>query len=261
MNITDLLETVHFSIGNLDITLGQVLGFGLVFLILAVAFWVTNKRILPYYLKKDKLEADEQKRLGRIISLIFFLLLIIGTLFIFEIDMQLFKDKPFMFRVSKIFIALLIIQFARISDWLVSKVMVQNYYARDTKDEKKDRSSIEKDSMKNEWKATRIIQYIVYIVSAIFIIRYFHLENTQLDLSTPEHTINLSASNLLTAILIIFLARLFAWPSGAAWQTSNKTRESTAPPGGEGVWTSNCGSNAFFPLHFCNSVTMLALTC
>lgn len=208
---TDFLETILFSINDHDVLLWQVLGFGVAFIVLAMAFWLTNQRILPYFLKKEKLEPKEKKRLGRIISLIFLLLFIISTLLIFKIDVRLFVDEPYTFKVSKIFIALLIIQFARLSDWVVSKLMVQNYYARDKHQEKTERSSIEKDSMKSEGKATRTIQYVVYILSAIFIIRFFHLENTNFDLPTPDQNINLSASNILTAILIIFLARLFAW--------------------------------------------------
>ncbi len=208
---TDFLKTILFSINDHDVLLWQVLGFGVAFIVLAMAFWLTNQRILPYFLKKEKLEPKEKKRLGRIISLIFLLLFIISTLLIFKIDVRLFVDEPYTFKVSKIFIALLIIQFARLSDWVVSKLMVQNYYARDKHQEKTERSSIEKDSMKSEGKATRTIQYVVYILSAIFIIRFFHLENTNFDLPTPDQNINLSASNILTAILIIFLARLFAW--------------------------------------------------
>lgn len=214
MQTDEFLQYVLVSFGKNEITVAQVIGFSL---LLSLLYWIWHflyRRILPSVFRKRNIETKARQRLGRNISLIFVLLVILGGIYMFRFNLELYASNSFVLKLSNIFEALLILQIARLLDWLISRVMLHNYYANRDAERKKAAESADPNNTdidtSSEAKATRTIQYIVYIISALFIIRSFNLENS-FFFSTQGHTIDLSLPNILTAILILFLARLFSW--------------------------------------------------
>ncbi len=164
----------------------------------------------------EGVDEKSKRNLLRIVSFIFILLALLGGVFIFKLDINLFSATRYSFTISKLVEVLLFIQVARLLDWIVSKVMLHNYYVnRDVEQKKKQeegrpKTTGEEVAKEPESKATRTIQYIVYIILAIIIIRAFRLEDTNV-FSDYERGINLNFSNILTAILVLFVARLLVW--------------------------------------------------
>lgn len=97
---------------------------------------------------------------------------------------------------------------ARITDWIISNFIHYQY--------KKDRASQDPPlpgeivQERGESRATTIVQYIVYLLAAIFIIRHFGLDINLIPNSLKTGG-DFRISRILFAILILLVARVFSW--------------------------------------------------
>lgn len=208
MSISDFFKTELFTIGSHQIIVEQI---ALLLVLLVSLFWVYRiifRRVLPAYYARVEIDEKQKKRTERLIKYIIYLIGLLGGMLIFRLDYALYPDTPF--KVSLILQALLIFQIARLIDWLISKVMLHNYYiSRDKEKEKTQKHATPNKS--TEAHASSTSQYIVYIICALWIISIFNLDHSWQVSSSEDHTFNLKFSKILIAVLILLAARLFAW--------------------------------------------------
>ena len=189
-----------FSIGSWSISAGQILGIVLTFLFIFLLYRLVINKILPWYYTVDSgIPEKEREGIRRTIMSILFLVLAIGLLIFLRFDYVLFTHNDFTLRVSTLFEGVLILQLARLLDRTLSRVLA-NTYQKTHPNEPTDFST------SANLKAGKTIQYIVYIVAAMYAIRVM-----QFDLTRQVAGVDLSISNILLGILIILLARLIVW--------------------------------------------------
>ena len=117
-----------FDIGSWSINIGQILGIlfslGFVFLL----YRLVIQRILPWYYSVDKeMPPKEKASVKRKLLSTLVLILLISFLIILRFDYVLFSRGEFILRITTLLEGLLILQFARILDRTLSRVLSNRY--------------------------------------------------------------------------------------------------------------------------------------
>ncbi len=205
-NLQETLEQILFQIGNKIFTLGDVLVISLILILAVVANRLVNSVFLPRYFQKEKIVTQNRKGVKITIATIIGLIALLAIVWSIGLNYELYNTESWRIRVDTIIQAGLIIQFARLLDWLISKALIYNYQRFRTEEgEEAVRPKIIKGEEK---KASRIVQYAVYVFAIILLLQGF----SQLDFrifSFQDYSFRIS--NVFWAILVILLARLLAW--------------------------------------------------
>jgi small-conductance mechanosensitive channel len=161
---------------------------------------------------------------------------IIFSLASVNFDYLIFTHPSITIRLSSLLTVVLAFQTARLIDWLISKVLITNYY--EIRGKQKQSIQENRYAQKAEKTADRTVQYIVYVAAILLTIQIFHINfrfgdlfddtvtTTQTDTppaandtidanddaNSGEKIIrNFRLNNFFIALLILLAARLGAW--------------------------------------------------
>ena len=170
----DFFNTELFNIWNNTIAVWQV---GLAILLIVgtlLAFWLISYRLLPRLFEKVELEKADRRKMRAILGTFFILAVFLALLLIFKFDRLLIetaRETAPNLKISTLLKALIIWQFARLLDLVISKILIHNYY------EKKEEKAIELDHYQKDSKkhANRTVQYVVYVLALLFIVQAFDI--------------------------------------------------------------------------------------
>ena len=207
MNLTEFFDQLIFSSDTFSITLGNIIAFFLGNGVLFALWWTLRKRVFPPYLSREQLDDKSLRKFWRVFHICAFLLLLLITTLSLGINYTLYEQEPTLFRISSLFLALFVWQFARLADLIISKILIRNYYQR--RDEsKKSEGSARKDAIQS---ANRTVQYMVYVLAILLIINSFDLNYELFTFNYKQTEFTLRISNILTAILVLLSAQLITW--------------------------------------------------
>lgn len=207
----DFLISDWFSIGEWSFTYGQIL-FSLLFIFICLAiFYLFSARLLPTYFERIEEAPQLRKKVRRIVSYILYLSIITGLIHTLGLNFRLFQNEHISVGISALFEALLILQIARLADWVISRLVVNRYYNQ--RDEP--REVVEPKKKKDtSLSAGQTVQFAVYIFATLLILTNFEIDYDLIKIEVAdeqEKTFRLSLSNILAATLTLFIARLVAW--------------------------------------------------
>ena len=205
MQFFEQLNQVFLSIGSVDFTFRQLLAFFLFLVILFCFYQIIHRYLFPRFFQKKQVSHNWRSRIRRSSLLIFISLLVLGFLWIFGLDVELKETKKITIRISTLIQAILIIQIARILDWIISKVILHNYYIS------RDVSTPPRKAVHTEEIATRTVQYIVFVIAILIIINSFNINYTLFEIPQKDQLYPIKISNIITFFLILLLARIFIW--------------------------------------------------
>ncbi len=204
--LQNFLQQILFQLGNKFFTAGDLLS---VFVILSLAFFVNrliNKILLPRYFKQEIVITPNRKKIQRTIAIIIGLVSLLAITWTVGLNYELFSTESWTIRVENIIGAILIIQVARLMEWVISKALVYNY--KRTRGEEGAEDNQQYASKENENSASRTVQYAVYVFAINLLLQGFK----QLDFtifSFQDYSFRIS--NVFWAIFVILLAQLLAW--------------------------------------------------
>lgn len=210
MDLQELFESILFSIGTLSVTVGQLLRIIGLFLCLSLAHYILSRKFLPrFFVNTD----DKPRKIRWVRRVIFYLIVLIGLMgvvMILRVDQVIFSNPNMTIRISTIIQAILILQLARLLDWIISKGFIHKYYL------KRDDQSLpsqQRDKVETEDTANRTVQWTVYIFAIILILRAFQIDYSLGAYQDAESQIDIPfrLSNIFVSILILLIARLVAW--------------------------------------------------
>ncbi|MEM8907438.1 MAG: mechanosensitive ion channel domain-containing protein [Bacteroidota bacterium] len=204
--MSEFFQQVLFSIGNRDCTVGQLALAGLVVLGFFVLYKLVLNWLLPQYFAKAKIRIWKEESVSRIFRNIFILATLIGVTWSLDLDYVIYSAESlsFVFRLTTLFEALLIFQIARLLDWIFSKILLLNYYRSREILQGEKKPTIERPAI--EKKASRTVQYVVYVLAIILILKSFRLESL-FHFGAYSFTI----TSIFSALLVILIARLLTW--------------------------------------------------
>ncbi|WP_235292955.1 mechanosensitive ion channel family protein [Portibacter lacus] len=142
----------------------------------------------------------------RIIRLFFLFLGTLAVIFVLDLNYNLSPNDDNPIYISFILEALAIIQFARLLDWIVSNYFIHRNFVK--RDDKK-ASPKPRDT---EGIATRTVQLLVYFTALFLILKNLDLDYTITTIQLKDgNPFSIRISNIIGAIAIFLLGRLFIW--------------------------------------------------
>jgi small-conductance mechanosensitive channel len=203
-----LLEWGDFELSGWQLTLSLLLVAGLVLL-----YWLVGKWLLPKAAKLVEIGPEEKRKARRILGTFLTLSGLLGLVLVLRLDRELLEtanENTINLYISTLLQALLIWQFARLLDFIISRLLISNYYR------KREEDPVEVDHYKTDTpkKTNRTVQYAVYILALLFIIQAFEINWTFFTYSrnADDGTVReFTVANLLNAAFILIMARLISW--------------------------------------------------
>ncbi len=201
-----LLDQTLFTVADLTFSVRQVLSL-IAFVILLIALWrIASNGILPRYFEKEEIPPEWRKKIRGILRRIFLSLMAITFLKSLALDRILYTLESYQIRISSIFLAFIVIEIARILDWLTSQVLIHKYYT--SRDEEPARRAYFDNS---EAVASRTVKYMVYTLAGVILISVFNLNYELFRLPINERFLIVRISSIFIVFLIFLLARLLSW--------------------------------------------------
>ncbi|WP_211356848.1 mechanosensitive ion channel family protein [Phaeodactylibacter luteus] len=183
-------------------------------LLLSALYWLLAVRLFPLLAGRLEIAPEERRRARRILGLLLILLGAWGGLAVFRLDQQLIEttnEESINLYISTFLQALIIWQFARLLDFIISRLLITNYY----KSRQEEPMELDRYQTDTRGKTNRTVQYAVYILAMLFIVNAFEID-WAFYTYTPSgaedgQTRSLTVSNLLNAGFILVMARLASW--------------------------------------------------
>lgn len=115
--------------------------------------------------------------------------------------------------VSTVLFIILLFLIARLLDWIISHILNHNFQKRR---ESIQRIAVNFDQPRLIRPARRIVQPVVYLLTILFLAYIFNLdrflsESFKVGIGENSDTVDIGVTKILTAILILLIARLFVW--------------------------------------------------
>ena len=206
----DFFNSAIFNIGNRAINTAQ-----LVWMIMFLVSWVIVFRLfstngIKELYKIYEVGAKQQKKLRWILGLLLCLTSLILLSWLFKIDVAIATINDKAISAAHLIKALCVIQAARLIDWTISNIFIHGYYSNREKLREQRKANLikERDEKSDERGTSTLVQYIVYIVVFIFLLRSLNLDFNLYSYKVGEQTIAFNFTKILEAVLILFVARL-----------------------------------------------------
>ena len=203
MDNNAFFEQVLWTVGEKEFTAQHIILSVLALVVIAVFYRIVFNNLLPRYFRSDTLDIDNHEKVKRRIRTFFYLLILIALVWALELDYIFFENRHFQFSIITILQGLLVLQFARLLDWIISRTLIYNYYRGHEKEKSKDTAF----KMGPEKSANKIVKSVLTIFVIIIFLRGFALDYVFFSFDAYEITL----SKVLGALLILLSAQLIAW--------------------------------------------------
>lgn len=209
--MNEFLSFSLFSIGENDFSVGQLI---LTFLLLIGIFFLYRlllKIFFPRLSEITEVSNAERVKLGKLVRGLAVLCFLLVIIIVVNLDFVFFAGTDYSFSVVRILKTFIFLQFARIVFWGVSNIFIHSYYAR--RDEMNDKSEDKNNEprLDTESSAQSIVQYIFFLLVGIYALQNFNFDPILSQRVIDGETVSFRISNILQAVLIILMARLFVW--------------------------------------------------
>jgi small-conductance mechanosensitive channel len=204
--LSELYQTEIFQLGSKLFYLGPI-AISVVSILLA--FWFIRfffgKKFSSFF-ARNLIEPVQIRRFKRIVSFVLLLIILLIIVYINGLNYHFVDDPASPLNLALVIEAFLIIQFARLLDWIISNIIIHKYFTqRDASKESKIETS------HPEARATKVVTYLVYVFAIILIIRSFNLDYEIFTFQVKDNEVPFRLSNILNALLVILLGRLLVW--------------------------------------------------
>lgn len=211
-DIQEYLNHILFTYERYDFFVYQLLGIIGVFVLAGVLWYLALSRGLPKYFERNKVEEKSQKKIIRMIKQTLFLLVLMLLLIMLKFDFTLYEFEHFSLKISTIIQAVVIFKLAQLFDWIIARALISRYFDNREEIASKD-AHVDAPTAADKVTANRTIQYLVYVLSIIFILKRFSIDPVLFPVKHGEVEIDFTLSKIFSAILIMLLARLVIWVS------------------------------------------------
>ncbi len=196
-----------FTLGSQSITLGKVTTLIISIGILLAIYRSILKKYFPKVFESAEIDPKEKKYLTSLLRGLILLFFALAAVITFSQNYILYKFESFDLSILLILKALLFIQFIRLIDWFVSNVIIHSYYATQNNIKSEDES----DVLNHETTGKSLVRSIFYLIVLILALNNFHIDFTLYTRQFGEKIVQFKLSNIIYAVLLIFLARLVVW--------------------------------------------------
>jgi small-conductance mechanosensitive channel len=205
--IERLQAIVLFSLGSKDFDLLAIL---LWIFISAALFFVHSyiqQRLLPLLISRSVLIEKQKKRIVRLTRGMFILFFLSLSVWVLHLNYDLIVTNNNKISILMILAGLVILQIARIVDWLITQYIIHNNFIK--RDQARSKENLKPDP---ESRVNRTVQFLVYVLAIIILLRKFSLDQVLYTFKLGEEgEWRLKITNIFAAIFILLLGRLSIW--------------------------------------------------
>ena len=200
--IREFFQQILFNVGDHPVTLGSVVSVVLIAFAILLIYTLTNRKIFRRFLEQSEIDKQEIRTFYKYLFLFLSLIILLIAINLLDLNFSFFTTENINFNVALIIGGLLILQAARIIDWLISNLFVHTYYS------KQDSTNGTVENRPSELKMTRRVQWIIYLFTLFLLLRNFNLDPTLFNTQYGGNQFEFKLTNIISAILIILLARV-----------------------------------------------------
>lgn len=205
--IERLQAIVLFSIGTKEFDLFALLIWVFSTAALYVIHRYIQRRLLPMLISRSILIEKQEKRIIRLTRGMFVLFFLSLSVWVLHLNHNFIDTENNTVSVLMIMAGLVILQFARIVDWLITQYIIHNNFIK--RDQAKSKEPVRQDS---ESRVNRTVQFLVYVLAVIILLRKFNLDQVLYTFKLGEvGEWRLKITNIFAAIFILLLGRLSIW--------------------------------------------------
>lgn len=239
MNLNETLSYELLSLGAKSVTVGNLILALCLLAGLAFLYRIVIGKWLPIYFSKEDVQGEEKQRTRRLVQFCFFLLAIITIMISTGLDYRLYplsgetieqvsgaeegttSDQESLesealqrgIWITTVLFAALLFFVARLLDWIISHILNRNFQKRR---EAVQRIAMNFDQPRLIRPARRIVQPVVYLMALLFLSYVLNLdsflsESFKIGIGENADTINIGVTKIISAVLILLVARLFVW--------------------------------------------------
>jgi small-conductance mechanosensitive channel len=209
----EFLDHVLFTINGWTLDVAQLIMCLFVFGLFIFFFrFLAKPSAIGQFLEKNNIEQSNRRKFHWTMRLLLFFLGVLLLLLILGINVTLYTRNNFNLTLTLILEGLIILQAARLMDWIFGNILVHKYYRkRDAPKPKRfeDSRNIEEKS------AIRIGQTIVYIAAIYVLMSGLNLDFSLFTYTVSNDgnpsTIDFRFTKILSGLLILLVARLVLW--------------------------------------------------
>ena len=235
MQLQQLINTTVFQIGNYQVTISILLWALLSVIVVLVLRYFCLFRLLPRVLVNQDIPKQDVNRLKRSFYLTLFLLLLIflwyssgvdfnfktlelEQLFLSEVDPNAVDQAPnsvstenyIELTVRTLLLSVFTWQLAQFLILLFDVVSIDKYLVH-TRLHSRKRSVQKKAGAEDQQRASRNFKYFIRTFAILLIISILHIDFKLFSFTINNNDFTLRVSNVISAVLIILLARLIIW--------------------------------------------------
>lgn len=208
----EFFDHILFSIEDWTFDVAQLIGSIFVIVVFAAMIRYLSTTSAASFLDKNNTEQAQKKNLFWNIRLLLILLALLFLLMILNLNLILYTRNNFNLTITFIIKGLIILQAARLMDWIFGNILVHKYYRK--RDNPKPRKAEESSNIE-EKSAIRIGQTIVYIAAMYILISGLNLDFSIFKYNVNNNgitsTIDFRFTKILSGLLILLVARLLLW--------------------------------------------------
>lgn len=211
--IGTLLDTVLYSFGQVQLTLGMLLLWLLGMLLLVIGYRILYRRIIPQIIESRSYLTSVEK--GELLKLIKATVILVGLLITLKasgFDLDLTPRSEVNFKISYLLVTVIIFYVAWISNWFTTNIFIHDAFAENEK-VKSDNRPVETSLSRNsELRISRIGKLALLVIAANLVVQLFNINYTLFSRKLNNGILfDFKISNILVLILIILGTQLVIW--------------------------------------------------
>ena len=201
--LREYFEYVVFTVGGKEFTAGEIAFFVVLSLFILGIYQITKRKLFRGLLESSEVDKSEVRTFYSYVRLFIALLVLLAGVYLLGLNYSFFTSENINFDIGLIIGGMLIINAARIIDWIISNLFVHSYYS------KGEDQPTAINANQSEVKMTRWVKMIIYIFALFLILRNFDvLDLTLFHTEVGGNNFDFKLSNILSAILVLLLARV-----------------------------------------------------
>ncbi len=205
--MNEILQSILDQFATNRISKENLIALQLVIGAMLVLYYIVGKRLLTFFYKRGTITEVDSKKLRNIVRLLFFLITLIIAVVVLGLNIGVPNASSTLNVINTLF-AILIIQIARLADYLFGRIFTSFYKDIDQEEEN---TTKDRFLARPERKATQTLKYAIYNFAIILILKNFQIDYELFTFQAGGTDYHFRISSIFTGILILLIARLIVW--------------------------------------------------
>jgi len=205
----EFFQSELFFVGDRSVNIAQLIWMTLFLISWIIVFKLFSTNNIKELYDRYEVNEKQQNKLRWILGLMLVLTSLILISWLFKVSVELGTINEKSITILHLIKGLCILQAARLFDWTISNIFIHGYYSKREKlEELRIAARKTKDLKSDERKTSTVVQYIVYLIVFIVLLRSLNLDFEVFEYTYKGQPISFKVTKIFVAILVLLLAKL-----------------------------------------------------